>query len=64
MNKYIIKIVTSDGSKLEWYADNEKFKNDMLDTIMSRKGYIETTNDYGMLYINREQIVAVEVHNL
>lgn len=64
MNKYIINIVTSDGSKLEWSADNEKSKDDMLETIMSRKGYIEATNDYGVLYINREQIVAVEVHKL
>lgn len=62
MNKYIIKIITTDGSKLEWNADSEKHKNDMLEAIKREKGYIETTNDYGFLYINRAHIVAIEVH--
>lgn len=61
--KYTIKVVTVDGSKLTWYADSEKSKNDMVNNIMLSDGYVENVNDYGVLYINRKHIVAVEVHN-
>ena len=64
MSKYITKIITADGSKLEWNADSEESKNNMLETIMLEKGYIESTTDYGFLYVNREHIVAIEVHNV
>lgn len=61
--KYTIKVVTVDGSKLTWYADSEKLKDDMVKNIMLSDGYVENTNDYGVLYVNRKHIVAVEVHN-
>ncbi|WP_239704964.1 hypothetical protein [Mammaliicoccus sp. E-M24] len=64
MPKYIIKVVTTDGSKITWNADSEKEKCDMLENIMKSEGYIESSNDYGFLYINREHVVAIEVHDL
>lgn len=62
MLNYIIKVVTTDGSKLTWDAYFKNQKDNIVEDLMKPDGYFESTEDYGKLYVNRKNIVAIEVH--
>ncbi|MEB6232563.1 hypothetical protein [Mammaliicoccus sciuri] len=64
MLKYIIKVVTTDGSKLTWNAYFENERDSIVKELMKPEGYYQSTEDYGKLLVNRKNIVAIEVHEM
>lgn len=62
MSKYTINAITTDGSKLTWSVFFENQKDNIVKELMKPDGYFESTEDYGKLYVNRKNIVAIEVH--
>lgn len=63
MNKYVINVIMADGSRLSWSNEKEIDHIKTLNNIMQEDGYIESLEDYGTLFINRKNIVAIEVHD-
>ncbi|QYG30041.1 hypothetical protein K0O13_07995 [Mammaliicoccus sciuri] len=64
MSKYIIKVVTADGSKLTWNVYLESQKDNIVEDLMKPDGYFKSTEHYGELLVNRRNIVAIEVHEM